>query len=68
MTPTGYRVSVRLQNAERAPRQHLVFDMEGSWQLPPIVEPLFENLEASVLLTPVMNGEDLEQGFKEAGI
>jgi hypothetical protein len=42
--------------------------MEGSWQLPPIVEPLFENLEASVLLTPVMNGEDLEQGFKEAGI
>jgi hypothetical protein len=45
-----------------------VFDMEGSWQLPPTVEPLFENLNASVFLTPVMNGEDLERGFKEAGI
>jgi len=44
-----------------------VFDMEGSWQLPPTVEPLFENLDASVHVTPVMNGEDLERGFKEAG-
>ena len=42
--------------------------MEGSWQLPPIVEPLFESLDASVFLTPVMNGEDLERGFKEAGV
>lgn len=46
----------------------LVFDMEGSWQLPPTVEPLFESLNASVFLTPVMNGEDLERGFKEAGV
>jgi hypothetical protein len=46
----------------------LVFDMEGSWQLPPIVEPLFESLDASVFLAPVMNGEDLERGFKEAGV
>ena len=45
-----------------------VFDMEGSWQLPPMLEPLFENLEASVHVTPVMNGEDLERGFKEAGV
>lgn len=44
-----------------------VFDMEGSWQLPPTVEPLFGNLDASVYVTPVMNGEDLERGFKEAG-
>ena len=46
----------------------MVFDMEGSWQLPAIVEPLFHELDASVLVTPVMNGEDLSRGFKEAGI
>ena len=45
-----------------------VFDMEGSWQLPATVEPLFQSLEASVLVSPVMNGEDLERGLKEAGI
>ena len=44
-----------------------VFDMEGSWQLPPTVEPMFQNLNASVHVTPVMNGEDLERGLKEAG-
>jgi hypothetical protein len=46
----------------------LVFDMQGSWQLPATVEPLFQNLGASVHLTPVMNSEDLERGFKEAGM
>jgi hypothetical protein len=45
-----------------------VFDMEGSWQLPPTVEPLFQKLDASVFVTPVMNAEDLERGLKEAGI
>jgi hypothetical protein len=45
----------------------LVFEMEGSWQLPAIVEPMFEALDASVHITPVMNGEDLERGMKEAG-
>jgi hypothetical protein len=45
-----------------------VFDMEGSWQLPPTVEPLFTNLHAAVHVTPVMNAEDLERGLKEAGI
>ena len=45
-----------------------VFDMEGSWQLPPTVEPLFTNLDAAVHVTPVMNAEDLERGLKEAGI
>jgi hypothetical protein len=42
--------------------------MEGSGQLPATVEPLFQGLEASVLVSPVMNGEDLERGLKEAGI
>jgi len=44
----------------------LVFDMEGSWQLPSLVEPLFENLNASVEVTPVMTIEDLQRGMAEA--
>jgi poly(3-hydroxybutyrate) depolymerase len=44
----------------------IVFDMEGSWQLPAIVEPMFRELGASVHVTPVMTGEDLERGMKEA--
>ena len=44
------------------------FDMEGSWQLPVLVEPLFENLDAAVYLTPMMNAEDLQRGFKAAGV
>lgn len=46
----------------------MVFDMEGSWQLPPTLEPLFQGLGASVYVTPVMNGEDLQRGLKEAGM
>lgn len=46
----------------------MIFDMAGSWQLPATVEPLFQNLGASVYVTPVMNGEDLQRGFKEAGM
>ena len=46
----------------------MVFDMQGSWQLPAIVEPLFQNLGASILVTPVMNGDDLQRGLKEAGM
>ncbi len=46
----------------------MVFDMNGSWQLPLTVEPLFQSLGASVHVTPVMNAEDLQRGFKEAGM
>ena len=46
----------------------MIFDMTGSWQLPATVEPLFQSLGASVHVTPVMNGEDLQRGFKEAGM
>ena len=42
-----------------------IFDMEGSWQLPAIVEPLFHSLEATVHVTPVMTGEDLQRGMQE---
>jgi hypothetical protein len=44
-----------------------VFDMEGSWQLPLLLEPLFQELDASVHLTPVMTGEDLEGALKAMG-
>ena len=46
----------------------MVFDMRGSWQLPVIVEPLFQEFGASIHVTPVMNGDDLQRGFKEAGM
>lgn len=46
----------------------MIFDMQGSWQLPATVEPLFQQLGASIHVTPVMNGEDLQRGFKEAGM
>ncbi len=46
----------------------MVFDMTGSWQLPATVELLFQEVCASVHLTPVMNAEDLQRGFKEAGM
>ncbi len=44
-----------------------VFDMEDSWQLPLLLEPLFQELDASVHITPVMTGEDLEQGLGAMG-
>jgi hypothetical protein len=44
-----------------------IFDMKESWQLPATVEPLFQELGASVHLTPAMNGEDLQRGLKEVG-
>ena len=46
----------------------MVFDMKGSWELPATVEPLFQALGAGVSITPVMSGEDLQRGFKEAGM
>jgi hypothetical protein len=45
-----------------------VFEMEGSWQLPSIVEPMFQALGASVLVTPAMNGDDLQRGIEEASV
>jgi hypothetical protein len=44
-----------------------VFDMEGPWQLPPLLEPLFENLDAAIRVTPVMNADDLQRGLQEMG-
>ena len=44
----------------------MVFDMEASSQLVPILEPLYTNLDAAIHITPVMNAEDLQRGFKAA--
>ncbi len=41
----------------------LVFDMKDSSQLPMIAERFFEELNAEVSLTPVMNVEDLKKGL-----
>ena len=46
----------------------MVFDMEGSWQLPSIVEPMFQALGASIHITPAMTAEDLERGMNEASL
>ena len=39
------------------------FDMDDSSEIPPIVEPLFQNLNASVQLAPAMNIDDLQAGL-----
>ena len=43
-----------------------VFDLEGPSRLPSLLEPLFQNLDASVHVTPVMNGAEFEQGLRDA--
>jgi hypothetical protein len=40
-----------------------VFDMTDSSTIPSIVEPLFETMNASITLSPVMNFEDLQKGL-----
>ena len=44
-----------------------VFDMADSSAIPPVAEPFFMELNASVEFAPVMNGEDLQKGLSEFG-
>jgi hypothetical protein len=44
-----------------------VFDLQDTSQIPSIVEPLFQELEAEVELHPVMNLEDLQKGLAALG-
>ena len=45
----------------------VVFDLKDSSDIPPFTEPLFMGLDAHVLLAPVMNGDDLQQGLSRMG-
>ncbi|MFD7238936.1 hypothetical protein ACFWAT_26990 [Streptomyces syringium] len=45
----------------------MVFDMEDSSQMPPILENFFMELEAEVHIQPVMNYEDLQKGLSAIG-
>ena len=42
------------------------FNMQDVSQIPPIVEPLFMGMNASVTMLPVMNADDLQKGLVEA--
>jgi hypothetical protein len=42
------------------------FDMREVSDIPPIVEPLFMDLNAEVELLPVMNADDLQKGLSAA--
>lgn len=44
----------------------IVFNLQDVSQIPPLVEPLFIGMNASVTLTPVMNAEDLQKGLADA--
>ncbi|MEU6573352.1 hypothetical protein [Streptomyces sp. NPDC046805] len=41
----------------------LFLDLKDSSELPPLAEPFFTQLNAEIEVTPVMNVDDLQQGF-----
>ena len=43
----------------------IVFDLKDPSQLPPLTEPLFRELKATVEMFPVMNQEDLQKGLQQ---
>jgi hypothetical protein len=45
----------------------LFFDLADASDIPSIAEPFFQNLNASVEFSPVMNAEDLQAGFGKMG-
>ncbi len=45
----------------------IVFDLKDASQIPSIVEPLFDELGATVEIVPVMNVEDLKKGLASVG-
>jgi hypothetical protein len=45
----------------------IVFDLQDPSQLPPISEPLFSKLNATVQMFPVMDREDLAKGLGQLG-
>ena len=53
------------ENGKRAAL--LVFDLPDPSQIPVVAEPFFQQLNASVALTPVMNADDLQAGLQRLG-
>ncbi len=45
----------------------IVFDLDDPSQLPPISEPLFSGLKATIKMFPVMDQEDLQKGLGQLG-
>lgn len=45
----------------------VVFDLTDPSQIPAIAEPLFQELDAEIEFSPVMNQEDLTKGLTAAG-
>jgi hypothetical protein len=44
---------------------YVFFDLDDPSHIPVIVEPLFQGLNASIELIPVMNADDLQKGLTE---
>ena len=43
----------------------VIFDMSDSSDIPAFAEPFFSELDAEVMLAPVMNTEDLQRGLAQ---
>jgi hypothetical protein len=46
----------------------IVFDLPDSSDIVPFAEPFFQELDANVQMSPVMNGEDLQNGLGKLGL
>jgi hypothetical protein len=46
---------------------YLVFDLPDASGIPSFAEPFFAELNASLELAPVMNGDDLQKGLSQLG-
>jgi hypothetical protein len=44
---------------------YFVIEVKQSSELPPLFEPLFQALDASIEFTPIMNAEELKQGLSQ---
>lgn len=42
----------------------VVFDLHDVSEIPPLTEPLFQELGAKISFTPVMSGDDLQNGLQ----
>jgi hypothetical protein len=42
----------------------VVFDLKDASELPPLTEPLFQELGAKIWFTPVMSADDLQKGLQ----